>query len=170
MRNRVKADIEIEKQEPLSFNCFIPVKTEILSDSEDESDSDSISSSSSGESDKLGEIRYQDRYYLNSSNFSSEFCSEFYHVGIKLGLSPDAVNRAVILGTTLRCAVQYEPKFEDPYKVVHTFTPCLQSKYWPPSYYFWFNQRMFNKKLSSGSGDSWPNKDQVSVLPSCFLI
>jgi len=165
LKNRIKADLELEKHEPLSFHCFIPVKTEIVSDSEDESDSESVSSYSSEGSDSFHEIRYQERYYLNSTHFSSEFCSEFYHVGIKLGIPPDTLSRAVILGTTVRCSVPYQSEFGDQesYQIVHTFTPSLHSKYWPPSYYFWFNQRMFNKKITPGHTQSWPTLDQVRV-------
>lgn len=52
---------------------------------------------------------------------------------------------------------------EEPFHVTHTFTPAIHSKSWPTSYYFWFNQRMFNRKNRSELDDRWPSADQVTI-------
>ncbi|XP_035712827.1 uncharacterized protein LOC110863060 isoform X2 [Folsomia candida] len=165
-RKRGRADIDAEKQDPLSSNCFYPVNLEISSDEESDAEDDSDSSFESDSEKAAKEPKCETRYYLNSTQFSSEYCSEFHYMGIKGGLPPSAVNQAVVLGTSVRAAVAYNNDHEDeePFHVTHTFTPAIHSKSWPTSYYFWFNQRMFNRKNRSELDDRWPSADQVEKI------
>jgi hypothetical protein len=81
-RKRGRADIPAEKQDPLSHNCFIPVDVEISSDEDDEDGSDSELEYSSDSDAPNTKQKYDTRYYLNSTQFSSEYCSEFHYMVI----------------------------------------------------------------------------------------
>lgn len=80
---------------------------EISSDEESDAEDDSDSSFESDSEKAAKEPKCETRYYLNSTQFSSEYCSEFHYMGIKGGLPPSAVNQAVVLGTnnTQRCLI-----------------------------------------------------------------
>lgn len=112
---------------------------------------------------------YEMRFYLNSSQFSSNACSEFHYVGPSFSIPETSLTHGVVLGTTIRCPIPYsfskDREDEDDdlgcYSVTYTFTPSLHSKTWPEGLYFHFNQQIFNHKRR---GEMWPSRQQMEKL------
>jgi len=158
--------------EPLAEQCFKPVEIS-LSDDEEEDEEDSNSDSEDEIKKAKNKMRLEEpkviRYFLDSSNFSSEFCSEFHYIGPKMGISWQSMQNAMVLSSTVRCAVSLKEKTgtnsedddenDGPYGT-HIYTPALITRNWPSKYILWFTTRMMKDRAE---GEAWLSHQDVRI-------
>lgn len=168
---------------PVQEKCFIEVGIQMDSDDDETTESDDESTTSSESFNKAGtrnirrgrknsDPKFERRTYLNSIAFSSDFCSEFMQIGSQMGLNSDSLQKAIVVGTTVKCAVAYPSGLDgsllgkaktDFFNFLYTFTPSIQSKCLPQKPLTWWKRKMLSQAEKQDE-DRWPQPHLVSSL------